>query len=650
MCGLMKRILQQTLWLCLPLALLFLAYDLEAQERTVLSYSFYNPKDSAAVFDLVKKGLAIMDEQPEKAMALYTQAEQLSKSSGFYDGAGYALAYMGLAAGQQGDHEKSKNYYREAMTYCLHARECKFVIAFLYMNIGLTWKEQGDYYYANEYFHKSLSAFQQYLPGHKSMTAVYINLIGMQARMGSYPKALAYADQAIQLATKNKQQQFLALALLNKGNTLYTMKLADSALPYYYRGVTIATALADKKLFSSLYLAIGNAALQKEQNDTAAQYFEKVISLNKDRNTGLLFGYILPRYSLGMAYRKMKQYGKAEKVLLEGLDKAGRTGLTENEYDGHGVLSDVYEGMGRYKEALEQAVIYNRQRDSINEESKIKAINEIEIKYRTAQKDKELLQQEMMITRQEKTISRNNITIAATASGLLLVLAGGITFYRNKRKIDQRNAEIVKLKAAAAGEEKERARISRELHDGLGGMITGIKMNLRTLQKQEDTTALPGKLDGIMQMLQAMGDEIRKTAHNLMPDALQEHDLQQALQLYCNQMNTAQQQVSLQFLGDPDITDKSLELAVYRIIQELVQNIVKHAQASLAEIQVIHNKDTLCISAEDNGIGFDSGQGEGMGLQNIKNRVQALNGYCAITSVPGKGTTAFIEIDLKKHS
>ena len=212
--------------------LLLLAFAAAGQERTVLSYSFYNPKDSSRVFDLVKQGLALIDEQPEQALGLFHKAEQLSRSSGFDDGVGYALSFSGLTEGRLGDPGKSAACYREAMPYCLQARACKFVIAFLYMNMGLTFKEQGDYTRANEYFHKALGSFQQYLPGHKSMTAVYINLIGIQARMGSPARALAYADQAAQLARQNNQQHYLALALLNKGNTLYTMRLPDWAAYY----------------------------------------------------------------------------------------------------------------------------------------------------------------------------------------------------------------------------------------------------------------------------------------------------------------------------------------------------------------------------------------------------------------------------------
>lgn len=623
------------------------AFTIKAQERTVLSYSSYSPKDSARVFALVREGLGLMDNEPAKAMSVFQNAEQISRLSGFDDGTGYALAFMGLAASQQGAQEQSHAYYKEAMTYCLNARECKFVIAYLYMNIGLSWKEKGDYSHANEYFHKALEAFRKYLPGEKYVTPVYINLIGIQARMGSYDKALAYADLAIQAAQADSKKSFLSLAILNKANTFQTMKQADSAVYYYRKGLKTAEELGDTKLYGSYYLGLGNIALQQEDNVTAIRYLNQVVQMHEADSTITLFGYILPRYSLGLAYRRQKAYRQAEKVLLEALAKAKETGLTENELDGHGVLADVYEETGRYKEAMEQATIYQQIRDSANQVEKIRAINEIEIKYRTEQKDKEIIQKKMMITRQEKAINTKNMIIAGSVGTAVLVLLSGFIFYRSKRKIDLRNAEILRLKAAANGEEQERSRISRELHDGLGGMLTGIKMNLRTLQKQEDTTTLPEKLDGIMDMLQGMGEEIRKTAHNLMPDVMLEYNLQQALQLYCGTLNTEQLRISLQFNGHLTIKDKSLELSIYRIVQELVQNIVKHAQATVAEIQVTQLKDKLCLSVEDNGVGFDSEQGQGIGLQNIKTRVSSLNGYYSLTSAPGKGTTAFIEIDLK---
>ena len=223
-----------------------------------------------------------------------------------------------------------------------------------------------------------------------------------------------------------------------------------------------------------------------------------------------------------------------------------------------------------------------------------------------------------------------------------------MAFYRYRKKIRSRELEIDRLKVSIAGEERERERISRELHDGLGGMLTGIKLNLRALQKDAHPERLPEKLDDIMGMLQAMGEELHLTAHNLMPETLQKYPLPEALELYCRQLQTDGLDLQLQFHGDPQIPDKTRELAIYRIIQELIQNIVKHARASLAVIQIGKNGSLLCVSAEDNGVGFDKDKQQiGLGLENIRMRVQALGGYYAVSSSPGRGTTSYIEIDLK---
>jgi signal transduction histidine kinase len=200
------------------------------------------------------------------------------------------------------------------------------------------------------------------------------------------------------------------------------------------------------------------------------------------------------------------------------------------------------------------------------------------------------------------------------------------------------------------GEEKERTRISRELHDGIGGMLTGVKMNIKSVQKQHDRSTIQEELKNVMYMLHAMGTEIHKTAHNLMPDILLKHSFQEALHLYCEQLETGDGlKINLQFHGALGQLDKRIELPLYRIVQELIQNIIKHAAASQAAIQIKNNGDFLYISVEDNGVGFDhSKPNSGLGLRNIEARIHALSGFFSIESTLGMGTIVYIEIDLKK--
>ncbi len=141
-----------------------------------------------------------------------------------------------------------------------------------------------------------------------------------------------------------------------------------------------------------------------------------------------------------------------------------------------------------------------------------------------------------------------------------------------------------------------------------------------------------------------------QSAANLMPDVLTQHSLAEALVIYCDTINHSEQlKIDLQFRGALEALDKATQLIIYRINQELVQNIIKHAQASHAVIQLVAHEDKLSIFVEDNGVGFDLQEvNGGYGLQNLRFRVQALQGELSIMSEKGKHTTVCIEFDLNK--
>jgi signal transduction histidine kinase len=155
-----------------------------------------------------------------------------------------------------------------------------------------------------------------------------------------------------------------------------------------------------------------------------------------------------------------------------------------------------------------------------------------------------------------------------------------------------------------------------------------------------------------MSMLQDTTSEIRKTAHNLMPNVLLRHDLGEALRIYCEHINASNElTITLRLYGDLKQLDKSVELFLYRMSQELIQNIIKHANASQAVVELELRDDTMNIIVEDNGIGFEVNSSySGFGLQNLQFRVQALQGTLSIESAKEIGTTIIIQFDLNKLS
>jgi signal transduction histidine kinase len=631
----------------LPALFLFLFLSrVSAQERIQLSFPSFTRADTTRVRALIRQGINLLPRNTDSAIYAFSEALSLSRTTGYDDGIGYALAFMGAAVMDKGEYERGMSLYREAIPYCRKAKYIRNALPSLYINMGGSYFQSGDYARANEYYYAALKYLQQYLPHNDNIATVYNNLATVQLEMGQYRQALIYAAQAEQIARKKNVQILVGSALVNKGTAYNKLNLSDSAMYCYKEALNLGRREGFVDMQQAALTCIGDQLLLDGKNREAIRYYEESMGLSGA--TSPLHAFIMPGYSMGLALYRLKDYKKAEQVLLSALDKAAKTNLSNDKKEAHATLAAVYEAMGRYKEALVQQRLYEQLKDSQTNTEKLRAINEVEAKYQTAQKDKEIVSKGLQIAQQERRLERKNVLMIAVTGGasLLALVALGIGYSR--RKIGMKDRKIEQLKAMMAGEEKERARISRELHDGIGGMLTGIKMNLKTFQKIHEETPAGEGLNDIMDMLQDMGEEIHKTAHNLMPDILLKHNLREALLLYCEQLDTGGKlEIDLQFHGAIDELDKSLELPLYRIIQELLQNIIKHANATLVAIQLRRDDDIVRISVEDNGTGFSqSGSKPGLGLLNIETRIQALNGYFSIEPAQQMGTTAFIELDI----
>ena len=264
-----------------------------------------------------------------------------------------------------------------------------------------------------------------------------------------------------------------------------------------------------------------------------------------------------------------------------------------------------------------------------------------------------------MLLAQQKIIERKNLLNYLLGSGVLsLVLIFALLYrnYRQKQRLQhQRIADLEtekKLMAAEAvlkGEEQERTRLAQDLHDGLGGMLSGIKYSFNTMKgqlvmTQENTLAFERSMDMIDSSIQ----EMRRVAHNMMPEALVKFGLNTALKDFCNDINqTGALQLSFQSIGlDETAIDQTISITIYRIVQELVNNTMKHSGAKTGLVQVSLMQQILTVTVEDDGSGFDVLLAEGMGWKNIRNRVEFLKGKLDVQSENNKGTSVHIEINL----
>ena len=222
----------------------------------------------------------------------------------------------------------------------------------------------------------------------------------------------------------------------------------------------------------------------------------------------------------------------------------------------------------------------------------------------------------------------------------------------------QQIAELEKEKLLLAtqsilkGQEEERSRMAKDLHDGLGGLLSGVKLQLGAMKgnlilSEEHARVFNNALGKLDESI----SEMRRVAHNMMPEALMKLGLQQALQDYCDGLSEGQSfKINTEFHGLEQRMTPSTEVVVYRIVQELLNNAVKHSGATVILAQVMRQENGLSITVEDNGRGFNKEEViQGAGLKNIRSRVDYLQGQLDIQSVPGKGTSVHIECTIEMH-
>ncbi|TRX21617.1 sensor histidine kinase [Flavobacterium franklandianum] len=343
--------------------------------------------------------------------------------------------------------------------------------------------------------------------------------------------------------------------------------------------------------------------------------------------------------------------------LNKGIEMAIRDSLTSQLLNLYYLKTNLKYAERNYYEAEKYGLKYDSVNNMINEGEMSKYSLDLEQRYKVEKKDKEILLLEKNQTRQKTFI----YSLAAIAISLLLFI---YLLYRNytarKRIAEQKIIQLHQEKKIDAtqnmiqGEEQERTRLARDLHDGLGGILTGVKYQLNSMKgnvilSEENAFTFTKSISQIDEAIA----EMRRVAHNMMPEELLKFGLDQTLKSYCDSVCLSSElTVSYQSFGMDDRLEQTNEIVLYRIVQELLTNTLKHANATKSNIQLSKNGHLISLTVEDNGKGFDVNAQQiaskltryGIGLSNINHRVEYLNGRIDIKS-DNRGTSTHIEFE-----
>ncbi len=358
---------------------------------------------------------------------------------------------------------------------------------------------------------------------------------------------------------------------------------------------------------------------------------------------------------------KLKKYDQA-KDILENLLKNGQFVVDKKNYSLE--LSKTYKKLGNTNKSLEFAEKYIVLNDSLNDSKFKNEIVALEAKFNKTENEKKISQ---LLSQKEKSelIAKNSrlnmILLGLVVAFLLISILFLWNYYKNQKRINLQNEQNLKQEfftleskqklavsdALIEGEEIERKRLARDLHDGLGSMLSGLKILISKSFNEKsnpDIKIIEVQLDNSIK-------ELRQIAQNLMPESLLKLGLEAALRDLCIKLSVEKTTIEFQFYGKSNEISESKQIIIYRIIQELLNNVFKHANASEILVSCNLNEDIFYLTLEDNGIGFDSKKiniFDGMGLKNIKNRVEFLKGKLEIDSQTNQGTVFNIELNINE--
>uniref|UniRef100_F4CA06 Oxygen sensor histidine kinase NreB n=1 Tax=Sphingobacterium sp. (strain 21) TaxID=743722 RepID=F4CA06_SPHS2 len=418
--------------------------------------------------------------------------------------------------------------------------------------------------------------------------------------------------------------------------------------------------------WTNYYVLAGMYQQYVEKNfDRALKNFNEGITFANQRQEAYNRIELLNRkYYL---YFENQQYDKAKEMAYRVYNENKAFPLSRNKLISLRNLVNVEEAVGNKAKAFALLKEYLALADTVNEKQTNVKINLIEKKYEDAKKEKEIvsLKAENELNSAALKYNKTMLVFICIVLGCLLILLGlGYLLYRNKQRLAkqqcdlheeqlqrmQKEQQIRFFNAMLQGQEQERKRLASDLHDGLGGLLSNVKLLLSKNpcvspepQAQEQHRIILNKLDVAV-------NELRRIARNMMPETLLRFGLVTALRDFCEDLERSGINISLQTYGFSLEDDKDRQIMVYRILQELINNAVRHAGANTILVQCIQNDGKVFITVEDDGCGFDTDdqQGKGVGLHNVKNRVAYLNGQLDIQSEKNVGTTINIEFNVNK--
>lgn len=524
-------------------------------------------------------------------------------------------------------------------------------VGITYNSIANIYQRKGYFDLSIQYYLKAAAIFER-IQFYKGLLICYSNIASIYNSTEQPKQNLIYTRLAY--ATSLLDQDSFSTGMIAHDLSLSFLKnnQTDSAKILAEKAAQIGTAMND-----NFVLAYANKAL--------TDYFLAVQDWNEAKSTAKQYLHFVTQttsdYDICQAYLKnaevdlkTNKLNTAKLFLDSSLLYANKVPSFQLYKKVYALYKDYYSKSGDYKNAYLYAQLFQQYNDSVFSERRNNTLNELETKYQTAKKETQIAQQQIKIKQsQTRFIIILIILIVLAVMSVLLYF-----FFRQRQTLLQNRLVTIeqqkKLELAQAimdGEEQERMRLAKELHDGIGGLMSMIKLQFSNITKSNQALKKDNEYLEAMNLLNSTTQDIRRISHALMPSALERLGLVEAVAQFCTQAaQSSKLDIDFQHYGLEERLPAKTELLIYRIVQELLNNILKYAEAREILVQISKNNQLLAVSIEDDGKGFDVSilkNKEGIGLRSMQQRVELLGGKMDIDSAEGNGTAINIELPIQ---
>ncbi|HQR91868.1 MAG TPA: sensor histidine kinase, partial [Sediminibacterium sp.] len=513
-----------------------------------------------------------------------------------------------------------------------------------YRNIGISqinltnvYVNLLDYPKALEYLEKAKANFEK-SNFKRGVVVCYNNLGAINIRLERYEDAIPHLKKALEISQENQSKQGVALVQQNIGHAYTLLKNYPDALNWMVDAEKTAIQYgADQYTFGEIYnhRAMLDSAMGNYQG--AFNYRSKYVAIN-DKSLN-------ERVTRQVAETQTKYEVEKKELRISLLNKTDSIKSLQISNQQLALLdADLQITQDSLELRTKNEIILQNRLDSTQKEEKIRTL------------DNEKRIQLLVLKNQDLALTRRNQTIIGISILAALLLLSGYLYYKQRvaRQEQQSQKALAEQQERATvaiieAEEKERKRIASDLHDGVGQLMTAAWMNLQALDEEMKDIQSPTypMFNKTLELVKESCNEVRQVSHNMMPNALLRKGLVNAVREFISQLNTGKLSIHLATEELKNPLPSHVETILYRVIQESVNNVVKHAQASVLDISINQDGAGIDVMIEDNGKGFDTTitrPTDGIGLQNISSRIQYLKGTVEWDSAPGRGTLVAIHI------